>query len=51
MAGAKQKVADGATRAKEAAPPPVQHALDKAGEKAGPVVHQVSEQVGPTAAR
>jgi hypothetical protein len=47
VAGAKQKVVDGAVRAKESAPPPVQNALDKAGEKAGPVVHQVSEQVAP----
>lgn len=47
VAGAKQKVVDGAVRAKESAPPQVQNALDKAGEKAGPVAHHVSEQVAP----
>jgi hypothetical protein len=43
VADAKQKVVDGAVRAKEAAPAPVQNALDKAG----PVAHQVSEKVAP----
>lgn len=47
VADAKQKVSDGAARAKAAAPPQVQHALDAAGEKAGPVVAQVSAKAAP----
>jgi F0F1-type ATP synthase membrane subunit b/b' len=44
---AKQKVSEGAARAKAAAPEPVQHALDRVGEKAGPMGRQLSEQAAP----
>jgi hypothetical protein len=43
----KEKVAETATHLKESAPPQVQHALDVAGQKAGPVVHQVSAKAEP----
>lgn len=43
----KQKAAATADRARQAAPPPVQHALDAAGEKAGPVVRRVSTTAAP----
>jgi Protein of unknown function (DUF3618) len=43
----KAKVAETATHVKESAPPQVQHALDVAGQKAGPVVQRVSEQAAP----
>ena len=44
---AKAKVVEGAARAKQAAPPPVQHALDVAGAKAAPVVSQVAHKAAP----
>ncbi|HEY2299032.1 MAG TPA: DUF3618 domain-containing protein [Jatrophihabitans sp.] len=47
VAEAKQKLSDGAARAKAAAPEPVQHALDRVGEKAGPVGRQLSQQAAP----
>jgi MYXO-CTERM domain-containing protein len=47
VADAKDKVAATAARAKQAAPEPVQHALDAAATKAGPVVHQVAEKAKP----
>jgi hypothetical protein len=40
VAEAKQKAADTATRMKQSAPPPVQHALDVAGEKGRPLVQK-----------
>ena len=40
-------MSDAAARAKQAAPPQVQHALDVAGEKAQPVVAQVSQKAAP----
>lgn len=47
VADVKQKVAETAHRAKEATPEPVQHALDTAGAKAGPVVHDVATKAAP----
>ena len=43
----KEKVAETAAHLKQSAPPQVQHALDVAGQKAGPVVHQVSAKTAP----
>jgi len=42
VAEAKVRVSETASRAKAAAPPPVQHALDRVGEKAGPVSQQLA---------
>ena len=47
VADAKDKVVETAARAKQAAPEPVQHALDAAAAKAGPAVHQVAEKAKP----
>ena len=47
VGGAGRKVAETASRAKQAAPAPVQHALDRAGEKAGPIAHQANERTKP----
>jgi chromosome segregation ATPase len=47
VSDAKAKLAETAARAKQAAPPPVQHALDVAGQKAAPVVSQVSQKAAP----
>ena len=44
---ARRKVSETAARAKQSAPEPVQHALDRAGEKAGPLAHQMSEKAKP----
>jgi len=46
VAEAKEKVAESAARAKAAAPPPVQHALDRVGEKAGPISQRVAPHRG-----
>lgn len=47
VAAAKTKIADSAARAKSSAPPQVQQALDKAGEKAAPIAHQIGEKTEP----
>jgi hypothetical protein len=47
MGEAGRKVAETATRAKQAAPEPVQHALDRVGEKAGPIARQANERTKP----
>jgi hypothetical protein len=44
---AKAKVVHTASQLKDSAPPQVQHALDVAGQKAGPAVHQVSAKAAP----
>jgi uncharacterized protein DUF3618 len=44
---AKDKVGAAAEQVRAAAPPPVQHALDSVGEKAGPVVQQVAAKTEP----
>lgn len=44
---ARQKVSDGAARAKASAPAPVQHAVDRVAATAGPTVHQVSAKAAP----
>jgi hypothetical protein len=46
VAEAKQKVSDSAARAKAAAPPPVQHAIDRVGEKAEPIAKQIAPHRG-----
>jgi ElaB/YqjD/DUF883 family membrane-anchored ribosome-binding protein len=47
VAAAKERIAETAQRAKAAAPQPVQQALDRAGERAAPVVTQTSQQLAP----
>jgi chromosome segregation ATPase len=47
LTDAKQKVTDTAHKAKQSAPEPVQRALDTAGAKAGPVVHDVAAKAAP----
>lgn len=47
IAEVKQKAAETVTRAKHSAPEPVQQALDRAGAKAAPLAHQVSEKAAP----
>lgn len=47
LTAAKQAVSERAAKAKAAAPPPVQHALDQAGAKAGPAARQVSQKAEP----
>ena len=43
----KETVSARAAQAKAAAPPQIQHALDKVGEKAGPVAHQINAKTEP----
>jgi Protein of unknown function (DUF3618) len=47
VAAAKQAVAERAAKAKAAAPPQVQHAMDQVSAKAAPVARQVSQQAEP----
>lgn len=47
IAAARSKLADRAVKAKASAPPPVQRAIDKAGEKTAPIVHRIGEKAEP----
>jgi ElaB/YqjD/DUF883 family membrane-anchored ribosome-binding protein len=43
----RQKLTEAAGRARAAAPPPVQRALDATGQKAGPMASRISAQAAP----